>query len=126
MEKKRLTFRRQNWFRFKRLGEKWRKPRGRDSRQRVRAGGKSRRPSIGYRVPNKIRDLHPSGLAEVMVQRPVDLAKMNASQEAARIAASVGMRTREQILIKAKELRIKVLNPGVKKHETRLKEKTGS
>ena len=126
MEKKRLKFRRQNWFRNKSLGEKWRKPRGRDSQQRVRANGKGRMVSIGYRVPREIRGLHPSGLTEVVVKNPSDMAKIDASKEVARIASSVGLRKREQILKRANELKVRVVNPGVKKHETGLKEKTGS
>ncbi|MBC7219094.1 MAG: 50S ribosomal protein L32e [Hadesarchaea archaeon] len=124
MEKKRLPkFRRQEWFRFKRLGEKWRRPRGRDSKLRLRIRGKGSLVSIGYRVPKAIRGLHPSGLAEVLVKNISDLEKIDATKQAIRIASSVGRKKREQILKRAEELKIKVLNPGVKKDEAGHEEK---
>jgi len=118
-------FRRQEWFRFKRLGEKWRRPRGRDSKMRLRIKGKGSLVSVGYRVPKAVRGLHPSGLAEVVVKNLSELEKIDASKQAVRIASCVGRKKREQILKRAKELKIKVLNPGVKKDETGHEEKTG-
>lgn len=119
-------FRRQEWFRFKRLGEKWRKPRGRDSKLRVRKRGKGKMVTIGYRVPRDIRGLHPSGLAEVMIKNVTEVERIDASKQAVRIASSVGRRKREQILKKAEELKIRVLNPGVKKNETGQEKKASS
>jgi len=115
-------FRRQGWFRNKRLGEKWRKPRGEDSRMRVRARGKPPIVSIGYGSPAVSRGLHPSGFAEVLVHRPKDIEGLDPKKKAVRIAAGVGRKTREQIMAKAGELKIKVLNP-VRKHEAEQKEK---
>ncbi|MDI6642517.1 MAG: 50S ribosomal protein L32e [Candidatus Hodarchaeaceae archaeon] len=127
MRKKRLPrFRRQEWFRFKRLGEKWRKPRGRDSKMRVGRRGKPAAVSVGYRQPKRIRGIHPSGFSEVLVYRPQDLEGIDTTTQAARVASSVGRRKREQIIAKAKELGIRVLNPGVEKHEVEPKEETGS
>ncbi|MGC8816573.1 MAG: 50S ribosomal protein L32e [Candidatus Hadarchaeum sp.] len=127
MEKRRLPkFRRQEWFRFKRLGEKWRKPRGRDSKLRLRIKGKGSLVTIGYRNPKSLRGLHPSGVAEVLVKSLSDLDKIDATKQAIRIAASVGGRKREQILKRAEELKIRVLNPGVSKNEAGREEKTGS
>ncbi|MCD6106274.1 MAG: 50S ribosomal protein L32e, partial [Thermoplasmata archaeon] len=36
LNRKRPEFRRQEWFRYKRLGEKWRRPRGLHSKMRKR------------------------------------------------------------------------------------------
>jgi large subunit ribosomal protein L32e len=112
--KKRMPkFRRQEWFRFKRLGEKWRIPRGKDSKMRVRKSGKPAMPSVGYKSSKLTRGLHPSGLAEVMVNSPRDVELVNPSRQVVRIASSVGKVKREKILARAKELKIRVLNPGV-------------
>ena len=108
---KKPKFRRQEWFRFHRLGEKWRKPKGRDSKMRLGMSGKPAMPSIGYRLPREVRGIHPSGLIEVSVETLRDLEGLDASKQAIRIASSVGGRKREQILAQARELRIKVLNP---------------
>lgn len=124
MRKKRLPkFRRQEWFRFKRLGEKWRKPRGRDSKMRLGKSGKPPLVSVGYRAPRATRGTHPSGLAEVLINGVRDLEGIDAGKQAVRIASGVGKRKREQIVSRAKELNIRVLNPGVEKSETERKEK---
>ncbi len=123
VKKRRLPeFKRQEWFRFKRLGEKWRKPRGRDSKMRLERSGKPPLVSIGYRSPRATRGVHPSGLREFLVNNPLDLEGVDANTHVARIASGVGGKKRELIMAKAKELNIKVLNPRVKKHETEHKE----
>ena len=114
-KKRAPRFRRQEWFRFAKLGEKWRKPRGRDSKMRLGISGKPAMPSIGYRSPREVQGIHPSGLAEVRIETLRDLEGLDASKQAVRIASSVGRRKREQILARARELRIKVLNPGGEK-----------
>jgi len=125
-KRKKPKFRRQEWFRGKKLGEKWRKPRGLDSKMRLSRKGKPPVPSIGYKSPKKVRGLHPSGLAEVIVSRPNDLEKMNPVKQAARIASSVGRKKRGLIIKRAQELEIKVLNPRGVKIEVEHAEKAGS
>jgi len=123
--KKRMPkFRRQEWFRFRRLGEKWRRPRGKDSKMRMGRSGKPAMPSVGYKSPKLTRGLHPSGLAEVMVSSLRDIEGVNSSRQAVRITSSVGRRKREQILARAKELGIRVLNPEVKKRGAESTEET--
>ena len=108
--RKRPAFKRQNWFRYKRLGQKWRKPRGMHSKMRARRKYRPPMASVSYRGPAAARGLHPSGFAEVAVHRPVDLEVMDPQREAARIAATVGDRKREIIEARATELKIRVLN----------------
>ena len=108
--RKRPAFKRQNWFRYKRLGQKWRKPRGMHSKMRARRKYRPPMASISYRGPAAARGLHPSGFAEVIVHRPADLEVMDPQREAARIAATVGDRKREVIEPRAAELKIRVLN----------------
>lgn len=119
MTRKKRTpkFRRQEWFRFTKLGEKWRKPRGSDSKMRLGIKGKPTIVSIGYRSPKSVRGVHPSGFVEVLVHTPRDLEGLDTSKQAVRIGSSVGGRKREQILAKAKEFGIRVLNPGGEKRE---------
>ena len=108
--RKRPAFKRQNWFRYTRLGQKWRKPRGMHSKMRARRKYRPPMASICYRGPAAARGLHPSGFAEVIVHRPADLEVMDPQREAARIAATVGDRKREVIETRAAELKIRVLN----------------
>jgi large subunit ribosomal protein L32e len=123
MKKKSLPkFRRQEWFRFKRLGEKWRKPRGENSKMRAGRSGKPPVVSIGYRSPKATRGVHPSGLTEVLVNNPRDLEGIDGRRQAVRIASGVGKRKRGQIIARTKELNLKVLNVGVEKREIERKE----
>ena len=108
--RKRPAFKRQNWFRYKRLGQKWRRPRGMHSKMRTRRKYRPPVASISYRGPAAARGLHPSGFAEVVVHRPADLEAIDPQREAARIAATVGDRKREVIETRAAELKIRVLN----------------
>ncbi|MEM2205200.1 MAG: 50S ribosomal protein L32e [Candidatus Hadarchaeales archaeon] len=113
MQKRKLPkFRRQEWFRYKRVGEKWRRPKGKDSKMRLEIKGKPAVVKIGYRNPRELRGLHPCGLREVLVSRPEDLEGIDPSTHAVRISSTVGKKKREQILSRARELGLKVLNPG--------------
>jgi large subunit ribosomal protein L32e len=105
-------FRRQEWWQHKRLGEKWRKPRGSDSRMRRRIGGRPPLVSVGYGSPAVTRGLHPSGFSEVLVHNLRELEKVDPEKHAVRIASGIGKRLRERILSRAKERKLEILNPG--------------
>jgi large subunit ribosomal protein L32e len=112
--KKKPEFKRVDYHRHKKLSRSsWRKPRGRHNKTRLHKKGKFLSPSIGYGNDASLRGLHPSGYREVLVYNVKELEGIDASSEAVRIAASVGRRKRLQILARAKELNIKVLNPPV-------------
>jgi large subunit ribosomal protein L32e len=95
---------------IKRIKESWRRPRGLQSKVRQKEKSKLKMPDIGYRQPKEVRGLHPSGFKEVLVRSLKDLENADPSKEAIRIAATVGKKKREEIIKKAKELKIKILN----------------
>ncbi len=107
---RRPSFRRQEWFRYKRLGGKWRRPRGHHSKLRRRLRYRGASPSAGYRGPKVVRGLHSSGFEEILVHRPEDLEGMDPQTQAARIGHSVGTRKRIAIQDRADELEIRILN----------------
>jgi len=108
---KKPDFKRQESWRYKRVKENWRKPRGIDSKIRKKVKGWPPSPEAGYRSPKKIRGLHPSGYAEVRVQTVEDLIKIDPKTQAVRIAHTVGAKKRVEISTKAEERGIHVLNP---------------
>jgi large subunit ribosomal protein L32e len=118
-EKKRLmrlrnnrSFNRQNSHKHNRVPSSWRRARGKHSAVRKGENHAQPMPDVGYRSPAAVRNLHPSGLNDVLVERPDDLAELDPDADAARIASGVGGRKREQILERADHLDIHVLNPG--------------
>jgi len=109
-KRRKPKFIRSQGIHFGRLGEKWRKPRGIDSKMRAEIKGKPKRPKAGYGTDGRIRSVHPSGYREVMVYREADLGSIDPGTQAARISGKVGLQKKERILSRAKELKIKVLN----------------
>ena len=95
---------------LKRLKKRWRKPRGRDSKLRIREKGKGKMPNIGYRAPKSTRGLHPCGLKEVYIQNIKDLEKIDSKTQVGRLSSTIGKRKRELIAKKSKEMKIKLLN----------------
>ena len=110
MKMKRPEFRRQEWHRYKRLGTSWRRPRGLHSSMRKQLKGRPAIVKIGYRSPAAVRGLHPSGLEDVLVHNVKELEKLDPKTQGARIASTVGKRKRIEIVKRAQELGIRILN----------------
>jgi len=110
---RRPAFKRQEWFRYARLGEKWRKPKGIHSKMKRRI--KRRQPivDIGFRGPAAVRGLHPSGFEEVLIHNVDGLEDIDPKVQAVRIGGTVGTKKRIAIEDRAAELGIRVLNKVV-------------
>jgi len=120
LKHKRPEFVRQESWRYKRIKENWRRPRGIDSKMRRKIKGWPKCPEAGYRGPKAARGLHPSGYEEVLVYNPDDLDKIDPKIQAARIAHTVGIKKRMEIIAKATSKGIRILNP--KEAELEIKE----
>lgn len=110
MNRRRPEFHRQEWFRYVRLGDGWRKPRGKHSKLREMKGYRQAHVESGYRGPRKVRNLHPSGFQEIYVSNVQDLEKINPKIHAARISSGIGWKKRKIIQDKAKAAGIRILN----------------
>lgn len=109
---RRPKFVRQESWRYDRLAESWRRPKGKDNKMRRQLSGAPRLVKIGYRGPKKARGLHPSGYTDNLVFNVKDLGRLDPAGDAARIGHAVGQRKRLLILAEARNKGIKVLNPG--------------
>ncbi len=87
--------------------DKWRFPRGIDVRHEMSDGYK---PKEGFRRPKAIRDIHPSGFREVAISTITQLETVPKGH-AIRVSGTVGRRRKLNIVDKAIEKKIKVLNP---------------
>ncbi len=122
---RRPKFIRQESWRYDRLAENWRKPKGKDNKMRKQKSGMPAIVKVGYRGPRVARGLHPSGYTDNVVHNMAELSRLDPKRDAARLGHTVGKRKRIGIIAKANELGIKVLNAGKlmpKKEEEEKKE----
>jgi len=117
---KKPDFRRQEGYRHVKLGDSWRRPRGRHSKLRKGEKPRGKKPSTGYSSPKAVRGLSPDGFKIVYVSNPNELAKLNPKTEVAVIRSAVGKKKRLEIALKAEKMKVKVQNayrarlPGLK------------
>ena len=109
---KRPKFIRQESWRYDRLAENWRKPKGKDNKMRKQKSGMPAIVKVGYRGPRVARGLHPSGYTDNLVHNVNELSRLDPKKDAARLGHTVGKRKRVGMIAKATELGIKVLNAG--------------
>ena len=117
IKSKKPDFQREEGWRYKRLKRSWRRARGLDSKMRKKFSGWPKSVEIGYRGPKEARGLHPSGYEEVLVRTLDDIAKVDPKTQAIRIAHSVGAKKRVELLDRAKDRKIHILNPREVKEE---------
>ena len=94
----------------------WRKPKGQHARVKRLGPVKGASPKIGYRTPKEIRGLHPSGHEIILVSTPSQLDSITEKQGIK--IANVGKKKKIEIIKKAMEKKIKILN--VRKPEEKL------
>jgi len=106
-------FIRRNMVRHSKIGknrrklQKWRKPKGRDNKMRLKRKGYPKTVSIGYKKPQQ--------------EKPVlvyNLTDIKANSKAQIILAGVGAKKKMKLIKYAQENKIKILNLKEKKNET--------
>ncbi len=86
---------------------KWRVPRGIDIKLNQEDGAY---PKTGYRTRKDIRDLHPSGYPEALVNSLSDIGNLNGQSIAVRIGSTVGRRKKLLIVDAAEKKGLKIIN----------------
>ncbi|MFH0748458.1 MAG: 50S ribosomal protein L32e [Candidatus Bathyarchaeota archaeon] len=124
-KRKKPHFVRQESWRYKRVSPSWRRPKGIDSKMRLKKKGRPKSVEVGYRSPKAVRGFHSSGFEERLVHNVKDLEKVTPKQ-VIRIGHTVGLAKKAKIVEKAKELGFRVLNVrGVDRSELEESKKTG-
>lgn len=110
-------FKRQESWRYKRVAENWRRPRGVTSKMRKEESGFPAKVKVGYGRSHSLRGLHPRGLVERLIFRESDLEMLDPKIYILRVSGRVGERKRIAIIAKAKDRNFHIANPG--KEESR-------
>jgi large subunit ribosomal protein L32e len=99
-------------WRYTRLKESWRRPRGLDHKMRRKIKGWPPTVNVGYKGPKVARGLHPSGYKEVLTSSVEELGGIDPKTQAIRIVHTVGKRKRVKIIAEARKKKIAILNAG--------------
>lgn len=110
VKKGKPNFVRPESWRYVRLKENWRNPKGLDHKVRLMYKGWPPAAGSGYGGPKIGKHLHPSGYKEVLVYNVEDLRKIDPDTQAARIGHRVGKRKKAGVLVEARKKKIVVLN----------------
>ncbi len=108
-KKRKPVFLRQEAHLRVKLADKWRKPKGIQSKMRRKHASKRKSPCVGFRTPKSLRGMDQTGLNIMRVKNVSDLQALDAKTDAA-IVANVGKKKKLEIIKKLLELKIKILN----------------
>ena len=113
IKKRTKKFNRHHSDRYKRVKSNWRKPKGIDSCVRRKFKGRTLMPNIGYGSDTKTRNIMPNGLFKFKIynSRDLQMLLMVNHKYIGEIAKGVGMRKKKEIMEKALNFDIKILNP---------------
>lgn len=101
-------FKPQDYFRYKKLGTRWQKARGRQSKLRKSKKGAGAMPNVGYRSPKKLRGLERGFIKATVVKSVEDMDSVK--DEAVIISSSLGKRKAAEIARIAQQRNIRLLN----------------
>ncbi len=109
----------------------WRRPRGSDSKQKIRKRSYPARVSIGYRTPKKLRNLLSNGLKEVVIANVMHLKKLDKKREGVVLARTLSRRKKVEVLKECLNQGLTVINiknpdEYIKSYEVKIKEKQES
>jgi len=112
-KRKKPEFLRHLWWKFPKFQNdlKWKRPRGKDNKMRLKLKGYPPVVSVGYRSPSIIRGLHPSGLEPVVIANARDLERLDPSKHIVYIARSVSLRKHAELVKLAVQKGFRVANP---------------
>eukprot|EP00467_Chlorarachnion_reptans_P024933 CAMPEP_0114507820 /NCGR_PEP_ID=MMETSP0109-20121206/12233_1 /TAXON_ID=29199 /ORGANISM="Chlorarachnion reptans, Strain CCCM449" /LENGTH=134 /DNA_ID=CAMNT_0001686637 /DNA_START=17 /DNA_END=421 /DNA_ORIENTATION=- len=117
VKKRKKKFIRHQSDQFMRIARSsWRRPKGIDSRVRRRFKGQIKLANIGYGTDKKYRHVLPCGFLKFRVSniKELEVLLMHNRKYAAEIAHNVSLKKRKEIVLRAAQLNIKVLNAKAK------------
>ncbi|MDO8480632.1 MAG: 50S ribosomal protein L32e [Nanoarchaeota archaeon] len=108
-KRRKPEFLQQDFHILKCISRHWRKPRGIDSKMRLHLKGYAKEVSPGYGSPRDVRGMHFSGFWPIQVATVEEIARLDVKTQGA-VLLKVGMKRRKELIAKAKELGVKIIN----------------
>ncbi|MBR9698889.1 50S ribosomal protein L32e [Candidatus Woesearchaeota archaeon] len=109
-KKKKPRFIMQSAHKLKRLKQRWKRPKGIDSKMRLGLRGYAKIIKVGYKSPAKVRGLDKSGLLPIQVHTEKELRSLDKTKHSAIIGSTVSQKNKVKLLVKAKELGLHIGN----------------
>jgi large subunit ribosomal protein L32e len=110
LKRKKPVFLRQDGHKKKKLGLKWRRPKGLHNKIRLNKRGYRRNVSVGFKSPVEVRGLSQTGLQMVVVHNKNELQTITPKTQAIIIGKTVGVRKKLEIIKTSVEKKITILN----------------
>jgi large subunit ribosomal protein L32e len=110
LKKKKPEFIRQDAHKKKKVGWKWRKPKGSDSKMRVSRRGYSRIVKKGWSSPLAVRGTERSGLLPVIVDNQSALQKIDPSTQIMVLSSGLGTKKKMALVEEAVKKNIPISN----------------
>ncbi|MGK0232084.1 MAG: ribosomal protein L32E [Patescibacteria group bacterium] len=113
VKRKKYRFLRRDWYKKIKFGmgsrknQKWRAAKGRQNKTRLGRRGYQARPKIGYGADSRIKSTI-NGMQFTMVEKMSDLESVESGKGI--LIASIGLKKRKEIIAKANEMKLQVLN----------------
>lgn len=110
MRNRRPKFIRQTYGIYKRIDDKWRKPKGRHAKQKHQMGGHRSKVKPGFRTNKIVRDFDRTGFMPVVIHSISHIKLLNKNIHGAVIGSGVGNRKKLVLIAELKKHGIKILN----------------
>jgi len=107
LKRKKPTFLRQDAHKIKSIAQNWRAPQGKHSSIRRKRRGHRRQPSIGWSSPKGTKHLTQEGYKVIVVH---NVRELDGMKEPVTIGRQVGTKKKVEIVKKAKELKLPIIN----------------
>ena len=110
LKRKKPVFSKQDAHKKSKLSKSWRKPRGLQSKMRLKKRGYRRSVSTGWKSPAEVKGLTRDGLEKIMITNVSQIESIDPKKQAVEIVSSVGLKNKLVIIEEAVKKNIKITN----------------
>ncbi len=122
LKSKKPNFVRQDSHKKPKLGNKWRRPKGIQSKMRLHKRGYRRCISKGWKSPKEVRGLDRDGFMPVIVHTLNQLSNIDKETQSIIIASGVGQKNKVDLVKEALKLNLSITNFDAEKYLNKVEE----